>query len=519
MLVRYFAAPLLRRLLGRRPQARDAPARLRRLLESNGVTAIKIGQYLAIRRDLFSAETCAELSRLFDAVPALPYPAVRAAVEGELGRPLDSCFSEFDAEPLGAASIAQVHRARLPDGRLVAVKVQRPDVADRLRADFRILRGAARLADRLDLLGALRALDLVREVEAFTLREIDFVEEGRTAERIGTDPGRGVHVPAIFWELSTGRLLVMELIEGVPLSRVIERTDAGQRRVFEEIAPGVSPARIVDRLCDAFLRQLFLTGVFQGDPHPANIMVERDGTIALIDFGIFGELGAADRALLSAYVESLSLGRFEQAFRCYLPLVQIGERTDFEGFRDDVTRVLRAWHAAASDPAAPVGARLTARYQGEIFEAMRRHHVRMGGNHLLFWRAIGVLDSTAHRLPVRFDLLSAMRRFFALHRPSLLARAGRAGRKLVAGGAERTIDAARMLDRWDRMGPFKVETRLARASRRAAAHEAKAAAAIVAAAALAAHAVAAAPGAAAVLLVGAALAATASAFKLAAERR
>ena len=485
--------PGMLRLVAPRRDPAAARIALRRALEAGGVTTIKIGQYLAIRRDLFSAETCAELSRLFDAVPAMPPILVRRIVERELGGPMERFFLRFERLPIGAASIAQVHRAGTADGVLVAVKVQRPGLAVRLTTDFRILAAVAGIADQLAQFGTTRAAALVAEIAAFTLREVDFRAEGETAARIGADPRSGVRVPAIHWALSTERLLVMDFIDAVPLARILAAADAGEPDAFARIVPGVAPAAIVDRLARAFLRQLFVTGLFHGDPHPANVLIARDGGIALIDFGIFGQLGRDDRATLACYVENLALGRIDAAFDCYARLVHPGPRTDFAAFRRSATAVLADWPRAAADPATPVALQLTARYQGFMFALMRAHHVRMDTRHLLFWRALGMLDSTAHRLPGDFNLLAAIRRFFADTRPTPAERIVRTGARLVETIAATTPEAIRAAATHD-THILRIESRLATADASADASPARMLALVLAGLACVLHAAALATG-------------------------
>ncbi len=422
--IRLFFRPAVLHLLKRDSTEAEVARGLRRLLEAGGVTTVKIGQYLAIRRDLFSALTCAELSRLLDAVPPMPGDRAAAIIAGELGTPIATWFAGFDPVPIGAASIAQVHRARLHDGTRVAVKIQRDGIVTTMTADFRLIAAAAALADRLGLFSGVGAQALVAEIAAFTMRETDFRIEGRTADRIAADPERGVRIPRIHWTLSTRRVLVMDLIVGVPLARVIARGGEAKRL-------RITPAVIAERLCEAFLRQLFVTGFFHGDPHPGNVMIERGGGIALIDFGIFGEISGADRLTLAAYVENLALGRIEAAFDCYAALVTLAPTTDVAAYRRATQAILRGWHEAATDPATPVERQLTAYYQGLMFEVMRRHRVRLAPEHLLFWRALGLLDSTAHQLPGQFDLLAAVRRFFADIRPGIGVRGASAVGGLV----------------------------------------------------------------------------------------
>lgn len=391
--------------------------RLRHFLETSGVTAIKIGQYLAIRIDLLPEDVTNELSRLFDAVPALPFSRVKSVIEAELGAPLATLFARFDEQPIGAASIAQVHRAVDHAGRSLAVKVQRPGVAENLRSDFRNLRRLAWLYDRFARPGSVSVVTLIDEVANFTLREVDFQREGRTADRIRSDAGPGVHIPRIYWNLTTPRVLAMEFIRGTPLARIINRAESGEPEAFERAAPGGDPAAIVETLSRACLRQLFITGIFQGDPHPANVLIEPDGTVALVDFGIFGELTREDRHLLRRYVLTLAWGRLEEAFDSYSLLVEPTAATDLRAYRRDTLYIIAAWYRSVTDPYLPPRERVTARFQGEMFQVMRKHNVRMRQDLILFWRALAVLDSTAQRVPVGFNLLASIRRFFAEQAP------------------------------------------------------------------------------------------------------
>jgi ubiquinone biosynthesis protein len=461
--VAYGFVPAVRRLIGRPEDVETTAVRLRRFIEEMGVTFVKLGQYLAIRLDLLPAEVCRELNNLFAEVEPVPATGVRAQVERELGKPLEAVFASFEPEPVGAASVAQVHRAVTHEGETLAVKVQRPGIEAVLRADIRNLRRLARVADRFRLLGRISAVELVDELAEFTLREVDFRVEGRTAERVGADSPPFVHVPAIRWDLTTRRVLTMEFVDGPTLLDVCALADRGRRDAFELLTPGVPPSAIVDDLAEACLTQFFVTGYFHGDPHPANILVRADGVIVFVDFGIFGELDAEQREILGDYIENLSLGNADAAFRCYLRLVEPSEETDLTAYRRETIAVLRRWFRASQDPSAEVAEKMTARYQGEMLEVMRRHAVRMHPNQLLFWRALAVLDATAHRLPIDFDLLAAIRRFFRRIRPHPLERLAVALEEAAAPAsllAARVapLDAARVLDGLGR-GDYRLKVR------------------------------------------------------------
>lgn len=413
--------PALRWAIRRPLPAEALGRRLRRFLEEGGATYVKLGQYLAIRRDLLPAEVCQELSRLFDEVPPLPAAVVERAVVAELGRPLREVFASFDFEPVGSASIAQVHRARTVEGDWVAVKVQRPSVEALIRADLANVRLLGRALDRLHALGNIRVVDLVDEFAEYTLREVDFLQEAATADAVRAETQPPAKVPEVYWALTTPRLLVAEFIDGVPLSEVVRLGQEGDPDPFGTLVPGADGDRVVQALAEACLHQLFVTGHFHGDPHPANILIEPQGVVVFVDFGIFGELTREQRSTLAAYVESLARGDVAGAYRHYATLVMFSDETDTQSYRYETMAVMTSWLQASRDPSAPVAEKITARYQGEMLDVMRHHGVRMQHDQLLFWRALAVLDATAHQLPVEFDLLAAVRRFFERRRPLLSA--------------------------------------------------------------------------------------------------
>jgi ubiquinone biosynthesis protein len=275
--------------------------------------------------------------------------------------------------------------------------------------------------DRAHVLGSIRVVDLVDEFAEYTLREVDFLQEGATADAVRAETRPPAKVPEIHWELTTRRLLVAEFVDGLPLSELVRLSQAGDPDPFATLLPGVDGRSVLETLADACLRQLFVTGHFHGDPHPANILIEPGGTVVFVDFGIFGELTPDQRRTLGSYVEALARGDVAGAYRRYSTLVLFSEETDTVTYRRETMSSMATWLRASGDPTAPVEEKITARYQGEMLDVMRHHHVRIQHDQLLFWRALAVLDSTAHQLPVDFDLLAAVRRFFVRRRPILSA--------------------------------------------------------------------------------------------------
>lgn len=249
-----------------------------------GGLLIKLGQFLSARADLLPPEALAELATLQDEVPAEPFEDISAVLESELRAPLCDLFTSVDPVPIGSASFGQVHRARLRDGRVVALKVQRPGIAELVRTDLRTLRFVFEVVRRLstsaDTLLDLRGL--YREFSRMVYEELDYEHEGRNAERfakaIASEPD--IAVPAILWELSTHRVLTLEWVRGIKIAN-IEALDAA----------GIDRNELVHRLISLYVNQVLEVGFFHADPHPGNIFVQpkADGyRLAFVDFGMMG---------------------------------------------------------------------------------------------------------------------------------------------------------------------------------------------------------------------------------------
>lgn len=255
-----------------------APRRLVQAMEELGPTFIKLGQMLSTRSDLLSDEFVTAFARLQDEVPPFPGAEAIAVIEAELGASVADLFEQLDPEPIASASMAQVHRGRLRDGRLVAVKVQRPGIERTLRADVNILYALTELLEgQLDL-GIYRPQQIVRAFDRAVALECDFLNEASHAElfaeAVASVPG--VVVPKVHRQLSSRRVLTLDWVDGVKLSRIHE-TD-------------VDPGAIMDRLVAATYEQLFVRSIFHADPHPGNLVVTPEGDLAYLDFGLMGRV-------------------------------------------------------------------------------------------------------------------------------------------------------------------------------------------------------------------------------------
>lgn len=259
-----------------------SPFRLRRALEELGPSFIKLGQLMSTRADLFPPEYIDELRKLQDQVPPCPSHEIKAVIEKELARPLDEVFSEFDSNPVAAASVGQVHVARLFSGEKVAVKIIRPGIDKRISADIRLMyRLAAGLEKSFEAARIVGVLNLVREFERVIFRELDMLIEAGSIEKFALNFRRSkeIYIPKVYWDFTSKSVLVMEHIEGVKMDQI------AQIRAW-----GIDPKEIALIGLRSFSQQLMKFGFFHADPHPGNTIVMPDGRVSLVDFGITGYL-------------------------------------------------------------------------------------------------------------------------------------------------------------------------------------------------------------------------------------
>jgi ubiquinone biosynthesis protein len=269
----------------------DRGRRLREMLDELGPTFVKFGQLLSTRPDVVPPDIVAELRWLQDAVSPVPYDEIRVVLEAELDLTVERAFLEFDPTPLASASIGQVHRAVLPDGRQVAVKVQRPAAAGQIEADLGLLYQAAKLLkERVKALEFMDPQELVDEFARSIRLELDFAHEARNADVFHRNFARddGVVVPRVIRPYSTARILTLDYLDGTKVSDLdLEALRPDERR------------DIAYRLADAWMTMVFRHGFFHSDPHPANIFVLDSGDIGLVDFGQAGKLSDDDMAKLT----------------------------------------------------------------------------------------------------------------------------------------------------------------------------------------------------------------------------
>ena len=286
---------------------------------SAGPAFIKFGQALSTRTDLLGPEIAAEIAHLRDRLPPFSSEKAKNTIEKELGASIKDLFSSFDDVPIAAASIAQVHFAVTSAGEEVAVKVLRPNIDKAFSRDLELLRWLARLAVRLR--PAWKRLRLADGVEVFAemvRMEMDLRLEAAAAselrENFATDSS--YNVPKIFWQYTTKRVLTTSRVSGIPIDKINSSEDHSY-----------TPDHVLESASRAMFHQIFRDGFFHGDPHPGNLMVEKDGTISVVDFGIMGRLDVQSRLYIAETLLCIFTREYERAAQLHLEAGYVPEGT------------------------------------------------------------------------------------------------------------------------------------------------------------------------------------------------
>ncbi len=269
-----------------------------------GPAAIKLGQSLATRPDLVGEIAANDLLRLQDALPPAPFEQIRESIETALGKPIEVLFQSIDPDPVGAASIAQVHKAVTTDGRVVAVKVLRPGIEDDFAAALETYEWAAAQAESFGgEIARLRPRLVIATFRQWTLRELDLRREAASAselsEAMAAEPG--YHIPEIDWQRTARRVMTLEWLDGIKLSKRDALIEAGH-----------DPAVLAARLVRAFLRQAIAEGFFHADLHQGNLFALPNGDLAAIDFGIMGRINRQARMWLAEILYGLLTGNYRR---------------------------------------------------------------------------------------------------------------------------------------------------------------------------------------------------------------
>ena len=294
-----------------------AAIRLRLMLQELGPTFIKVGQILSTRPDLVPEAYAQELENLKDNVAPMPFSDVKTIVETELGQKIEENFDNFIKEPVGSASIGQVHLAVIKDGKEVAVKVQRLKVKNKIIADMEILEDVAEMfKDIISLSDVMDPIEMINEFKRLLTRELDYTVEARSIEHFRRDFSdvADVFIPDIYWNLTTKRVLTMDFIRGIPIDEVDKIKKAN-----------IDPKKVAINLGQAVARMIFVKGYFHGDPHGGNVLVQSGGKIALLDFGSIGYLDDKTRDKIRLFYLYIARENVSSAVEIFLDICLVSE--------------------------------------------------------------------------------------------------------------------------------------------------------------------------------------------------
>lgn len=365
-------------------------------LEGLGPTFIKLGQLLSTRADLLPDAYLEALARLQDDVEPIPFAEVRAVIEDELGVRLSKAFATFDEAPLAAASLGQVHRASLRDGRQVAVKVQRPGIRRGIVDDLDALVEVAGVVDRHTEAGRRFGFEaMVEEFRRAMLAELDYRREAQNLDALRANLAEFPHlvIPAPIGDYTTDRVLTMEYVAGRNLNAV---GPLGQMELDGET--------LGDELFRAYLKQILVDGFFHADPHPGNVHVTDDGRLALIDLGMVARLSPALRQHLIRVLVAVGEGRGEDAAACTVAMSEPMDDFDSSAFSARVSTLLND-HAADTISQIPAG-----RVVAELSRIGAESGLRLPPELTMLAKALLNLDEVARRLAPDFDPNEALRR-------------------------------------------------------------------------------------------------------------
>jgi ubiquinone biosynthesis protein len=426
-----------RRWRGAAPaEALQPPAvRLRLTLEELGATFIKLGQLASTRADLLPPEYRVELAKLQDGAPRLPAEVVRDTIAAELGEDVADAFASFEAEPLAAASIGQAHGAVLHGGADVVVKVRRPGVVEEVEQDLEIVRNCAtRVSRRWETAARYDLVGLVGEFAQTLRSELDYLSEGRNADRFAADfaGDPDVQIPRVFWERTTARVITLERMRGMKVD---------DRAALD--AAGIDRPALARRAVGVMGKMVFQDGFFHADPHPGNFFIQPGGRIGVIDFGMVGTLSEPVRNELGRLLVALVRGDPERLAESLLGLGAMTAPVDRGRLREDLAGLLSRYTRRG------LGEIPLAEAIGELLDIVRRHRLTVPRDVALLLKTFIEEEGLAAELDPDVQLIAALTPYAMRHMARQLAPA-EVARRLAGMGidlAELTVELPGRLDR------------------------------------------------------------------------
>ncbi|MGB9791940.1 MAG: ABC1 kinase family protein [Thermacetogeniaceae bacterium] len=369
----------------------NLPQKLVRVMSELGPTYVKLGQLLSTRSDLLPEEYIREFSKLQDKADAIPYEEVERVILNELGKPVGEIFDWFDRRVSAAASIGQVHRARLRSGQDVVVKVQRPGIEESIRVDLEILEEIGRIIEQRTRLGErYRISEIIEEFSSAILDELDFTLEGRNADifrkNFKDDPT--VYIPKVYWNYTTKKVLVMEYVAGCKLT---SRKELRER--------GFNPSEISRRLVDAMLKQIYFDGFFHSDPHPGNLAVLPGDRVVFMDFGQVGQIDEEIRERAADLVIALVKHDIDGIIKGLLKIGVIQDQPNLSRLRKDLSRLEKKYYRL------PFGEINVGTSIKELMDVAGRHQIQFPSELVLAAKALITLEAVIRELAPDMSLV------------------------------------------------------------------------------------------------------------------
>ena len=415
----------------------EPPLQVRRALEELGPAFVKLGQILAGRADLFGPEWISEFEKLHSRVPPVPFEDLRAQLADDLGGEPETVFAWFDVEPLAAASIAQVHRARLKDGSEVVVKVRRPGIRRVIDADLRLLERLAGMAEReWPDLKPYRPVELVRQFGHSLRRELDLANECRQAERIAANFSEqtDIVIPKVYWEWTHERVNVQAFIGGIP-GDALARVDA----------EGLDRKLLAQRGAQAVMKMIVEDGLFHADPHPGNVFYLPGNRIAFIDFGMVGRLSVRRREELLQLLLGLVERNPQTVADVLMDWTGDDHGVNLSTLETEIETFVDQYHGA------PLAELNLGQMLADVTTILREHHLGLPSDMALLIKAFITLEGMGRGLDPGFHMTSEAlpmlkRVVRARYQPKVVAgRAWATLRRTLAVAEQLPHDVSRLL--------------------------------------------------------------------------
>lgn len=366
--------------------------RLRLLFEELGPTFIKFAQILSTRPDIIPADVIREFEKLQDEVPPFSLAEAKEIIEAELGDDVENIFASFDEKPLASASIAQVYKAVLHSGEVVAVKIQRPGISKTVEIDLEIMLHLATLMEKnIEEISFQKPTRVIEEFARTLERELDFSTEAANMERVAAQfvNDRTIYIPKVYPDYSRIRVLTMEYVNGIKVTEIDKL-----------LAAGLDPKIITVRGGDFVMKQVFEFGFFHADPHPGNVFALPDNVVCPIDFGMTGSVDKRQRALFVDIMESLALKDAERCARLMLELGEYEEEPDIRVFEREIDDFMGK-HLFKSLKDLDV-----ARLLQDLLEIATKNKIRVPPVIFLMIKAFAAVEGIARLLDPEFDMIT-----------------------------------------------------------------------------------------------------------------